>query len=321
MIKIAMIGTGKISNNHLVRISSIEGVELCAVCDVNEDRAKEVAEKYGVPYFLDYKEIPEKCDANAVIITLPHGLHCESTVFFLEKGLDVLLEKPMANTVEECDRMIDAANRTGRKLAIGHSTRFTGAYTQAKKLIDSGELGQLCMVDQIRTCDYFEDSRPRWFLSKAMAGGGIMMNLGAHVLDALFYLTGARPDIIVSNVANIGDKKDQFDVEGHAQFFVKLDNGVSANVTLSGYSNSSYETNFIFTRGAAKITNRGLLFVKRGAQDWEDIEAAKYVDTFGMQLAAFVKYVNGEPSKITTAQEGRDVIAAIQKVYESSAED
>lgn len=318
MLKIAMIGTGKISDNHMSRMPYVEGVELCAVCDVNEQRAKAVAEQYGVPYFLDYKEIPEKSDANAVIITLPHGLHCESTVFFLEKGFDVLLEKPMANTVEECDRMIEAAEKSGRKLAIGHSTRFSGAYTQVKKLIDSAQLGQLCMVNQIRTCDYFEDSRPRWFLNKAMAGGGIMMNLGAHVLDALFYLTGALPETIAANVANIGDKKDQYDVEGHAQFFVKLDNGVSANVTLSGYTNSSYETNFIFTRGAAKITNRGLLFVKRGSEDWEDIEAAKYVDTFGKQLEAFVKYVNDEPSRITTAQEGRAVIAAIQKVYEVS---
>ena len=127
MIKIAVVGTGIIGLDHLKAIRKSDKLELVAICDINEEKVSALAEEYGVPYFLDYKEIPKKTDAEAVILNLPHGLHCESTVFFLEAGLHVLLEKPMANTVAECDTMMAAEKRSGKKLAIGHIQRFLKA--------------------------------------------------------------------------------------------------------------------------------------------------------------------------------------------------
>ena len=124
MNKIAVIGTGIIGLSHLEAIVATDVFELCAVCDINEEKAKECAEKYQVPYFTDYKEIPEKTDADAVIINLPHFLHCECSIFFLEKGLHVLVEKPMANSAEECDRMIAAAKKSGKALLVGHVQRY-----------------------------------------------------------------------------------------------------------------------------------------------------------------------------------------------------
>lgn len=108
MLKIAVIGTGIIGRSHLKAIEQSECCTLCAVCDINEEAAAALASEYGVPYFTNYKDIADT-EADAVIINLPHWLHCEVSEFFLNKGLHVLVEKPMSNTTEECDRMVAAS--------------------------------------------------------------------------------------------------------------------------------------------------------------------------------------------------------------------
>ena len=125
MIKIAIVGTGAIATAHIRAISKLPQCELAALCDLNEVRVKELADGLGVPYFLDYKDIPTSVDVDAVILNLPHGLHVSASVFFLESGVHVLVEKPMANTVEECDTMMAAAKKVGKKLVcIRFATSF-----------------------------------------------------------------------------------------------------------------------------------------------------------------------------------------------------
>lgn len=319
-MKIAIIGTGGISRVHFNAISQMEDVELCAVCDINEERAKACGEKYQVPYFVDYHEIPQKTDAEAVIVTLPHGLHCESAEFFLESGLHVMMEKPMANTVEECDRMIAAAQRSGKKLAIAHPQNFGPAHHCLKKIIESEELGKLCMINEFNTTEYFTDSRPRWFLNKKMAGGGLAMNYGAHFFNKLFYHVNSKPVEIVSNVGAKGELPEGTDVEGHAQFFVRLENGITATVTFSGYSSCDSHFTCYFTEGAARVYGGWGMQIRRRFGKWEEYPVGED-HIFRDQLADFVKYVKGEPSIITTPEEGRDIIAAIQTVYRNAGID
>ena len=134
MLKIAIVGTGIIVKYHIAAIEKLSDLELVAVCDVNEEKAKLYSEKCGVPYVLDYKELPSKFDFDAVILNLPHGLHCEAAVFFLDAGKHVLVEKPMANSLEECERMIAASKRNGKKLAIAHIQRFVAANAEIKRI-------------------------------------------------------------------------------------------------------------------------------------------------------------------------------------------
>ena len=194
MFRIALVGTGKIAITHIRAIKSLEGVEIAALCDINEETVRPLAEELGVPYFLDYKDIPKNVECDAVIINLPHFLHCESTIFFLENNIHVLLEKPMANTTEECDRMIEAEKNSTKKLAIAHIMRFYNPIRDIKRYIDSGELGKLVMVTDLRCEDYFFPGRPRWFLSKKLAGGGITMNFGAHFFIVVNYILQKIPD-------------------------------------------------------------------------------------------------------------------------------
>ena len=315
MFKIAIVGTGLIGVHHVSAIKEVEGCELVALCDINEAVVKPLAEEYGVPYFLDYKEIPDKVECDAVILNLPHGLHCESTIFFLEKGMHVLLEKPMANTVEECDRMIEAAEKSGKKLAIAHPQRYYDAAKKIKDICESGELGKLVMITEQRSINYFLDSRPRWFLSKKAAGGGIVMNYGAHALDKIKSITGAK---VTSICASCDNFLTDHDIEGHAQILGKLDNGASFTVTFSGYARLPYETMFYFTNGAIRSEHSSTLEINRNTKFWEkDKECRPDSQIILQEIEEFVKLMNGEESTLPTPEFGREVIASIEKIYEN----
>ncbi len=313
MLRIAIVGTGIIARLHLDAISKLDNCTLAALCDLNESKLGELCEKYGVPGFTDYKKMPGAVDFDAVILNLPHGLHKEATVFFLDNGKHVLVEKPMANTVEECDAMLEAAERNGKKLAIGHIQRFFRPNRVVKEIVDSGELGRLCMYSEQRSINYFLDNRPAWFTSKKMAGGGIVMNYGAHAFDKLFYITGKRPTEVYANTANLINDKD---VEGHAQIFAKFEDGLSAVVTFSGYSNVVYESYYYFTGGAIRVNGIDSAFIRReGEKEWTAIGAKRDNGEFTVQLNEFVKLINGESSEIADGSFSRDIVKAIEKAY------
>jgi len=311
MLKIAVVGTGLIGKNHLYAIAESEECILCAVCDVNQELVATLAEQFDVPYFTDYREIVSKTDAEAVILNLPHWLHCEMTEYFLRNGLHVLVEKPMANTIEECDRMIAAEKESGKKLAIGHIQRFFMANRKVKEIYESGELGKLCMFHEIRTVDYFLPNRPKWFWKKELAGGGIVMNYGAHVLDKLFYILDETP---IETSSSTGNSKNDKDIEGHAQFFLKFPSEVSANITFSGYGAPCYESVYHFTEGTVKVVNSSEVWINRNG-GWEKLAVEGDNKPLKRQLESFCEYIKGEPSEIVTSQYARDIIQVIEKVY------
>ena len=315
MLKIAIVGTGIIVKSHLKAFAQLDDIELVAVCDINEEKAKAYSEEYGVPYFLDYKEMPGKVDFDAVILNLPHGLHCPVSEFFLDAGKHVLVEKPMANTVEECDRMIAAAKRNNKKLAVGHIQRFMPSIKTVKQIYESGELGKLCMYTENRTVNYFDPSRPRWFLDKKMAGGGVVMNYGAHAFDKLFSIMG---DVKITSLdSQCANYQNDATIEGHAQFFAKFDNGVTAAITFSGYTNTGYEAYYYFTNGALKVMNHNIEINRGVGKGFEPITPPQDLTSFAEQLNEFHKYIKGEPSNVPTAEYSRRVIEAIERVFEN----
>jgi len=313
MIKVAIVGTGIIGLTHLKAIENTNVCELCAVCDINEEKARGCAEKYGVPYFTDYHDIPKKTDADAVILNLPHFLHCESVVFFLESGLHVLVEKPMANTTEECDRMIAATEKSGKVLVVGHTQRYFKVNQFIKEAIKEERYGKLSMITGVRSINYFLESRPKWFLSKKMAGGGIGMNYGAHALDTLFYIIGESNPEILSNYGNL---KNDADIEGHMQYFLKFPSGISMAETLSGYNASGHELIYYFTDGVLKVDNAQVLYERKNSQ-WEMIDVQEDGAKMERQLLDFCNCLDGKPNMICTMYEGREVIAALEKLYKS----
>lgn len=313
MFKIAIVGTGAIVSSHLSAINKLDDCELVALCDLNEERVKALAAEHGVPYFLDYKAIPSAVECDAVILNLPHGLHAPASIFFLENGIHVLVEKPMANTVDECDAMAAAAEKSGKKLAIAHVQRYFPVNRKIKSIIDSGELGKLCMYNEQRSINYFLPSRPAWFTNKKMSGGGIVMNYGAHAFDRLCYTADSSVKEVHGFCHNFLNDRD---VEGHAQITALLENGVSATVTFSGYSTVDYLIYYYFTGGALRVTGTSKVEIKReGEKEWTPVEVEPGGNEFRDEINEFHKYTLGEPANIPDCEYSRAIIKAISTAY------
>ena len=314
MIRMAVVGAGSIGMEHIRALEKAEGCCLCAVCDTDENRAAQAAKPYGVPWLTDYREIPGRVQADAVILNLPHHLHADSTVFFLEHGLHVLVEKPMANTTAECDRMLAAAARSGRKLAVGHLQRFFPANRAVRELVTSEKLGRFCMFSERRTIDFFSADRPLWFLDRRTAGGGIVMNYGAHVLDKLFCLTPSEGAAVY---ASCGNAKNSRNIEGHAQMLLKFPSGLSAAVTFSGYGPSGYDTFYDFTRGTVRVQSGTILSYTTDGE-WHSTEIRSDGKHMERQLEAFCRYIQSGTADIATGEYGRRIVETIERIYRSA---
>ena len=132
-LRVAVIGVGHLGKHHARILSSLPGAALVAVVDTNRGRAEEIAAANGTRAAFDHRELLGHVDA--VTIAVPTELHCEIALTFLKAGVPVLVEKPMARSLDEADRMIDAAADAGLVLAVGHTERFNPALAAARPII------------------------------------------------------------------------------------------------------------------------------------------------------------------------------------------
>ncbi len=188
-VRIGVIGVRSFGNAHIRGIKANDNAELVAVCDVLEDVAKKASENYGVPYYLDYKELLKNDDIDAVTLALPDQIHREVAIAAMEAGKDVLCEKPMALNLEDCKAMVEASNKTGRKLMVGQICRKTPSFVLAKQMIERGEIGEVYFVESEYAHDYSKKTDATWRFDPAsprhpMIGGG------CHAVDLMRWLCG-----------------------------------------------------------------------------------------------------------------------------------
>lgn len=217
MLKVGLIGLGAMGRGHLEVYQGLEKenypVELVAICDVNPEKFKnekvdfnlsvgeknEGLDKYR--QFTDYKEMIAQCDLDYIDCVLPTYLHAETAIYAMERGLNVLCEKPMALNVEQCDAMIAAAERTGRRLMIAQTLRFWPAYEEVKKLLQTGEYGACVSADFFRGGSTPLWSFENWLLTKERSGG-VVIDQHIHDVDAINWLFGI-PDSVTASGRNV----------------------------------------------------------------------------------------------------------------------
>jgi predicted dehydrogenase len=189
-VRIAVVGCGAVAQiHHLPAIVASDRVEAAVLVDADEKRARALAERFGVPEVAtDFASLPGRVEA--AVVALPNSLHAPVSIELLRRGVHVLVEKPMAMSVRECDAMIDAARAGRTVLAVGLDFRFFEASQLVRDLLRDGLLGE------IRSFDLRQGVIPRWpfatdfLLKKEMAGGGVLADFGVHVLDLLLWWLG-----------------------------------------------------------------------------------------------------------------------------------
>lgn len=193
MIRFAIVGCGRIAKRHadLLGLDQISGAKLVAVCDTDRDRAAAFGEKYRVPAFYSLDDLLELPGIDAVSVLTPSGMHAEHTIAALASKRHVVVEKPMALTLADADRMVAAAEAAGRRLFVVKQNRFNVPVIKAREALDSGRLGKLVLgTVRVRWC------RPQaYYAQDAWRGtfaqdGGVIANQASHHVDMLGWFMG-----------------------------------------------------------------------------------------------------------------------------------
>jgi UDP-N-acetylglucosamine 3-dehydrogenase len=254
-IRVGVIGCGSIAQHrHLPEYQVNPNVELVAVCDINQERALEVAEKYGVLSYTSYEELLKSAEVDAVSVCTPNYLHAPITIAALEAGLHVLCEKPMATSKKEAEAMIGAAEKNGKKLMIGHNQRFVPSHQKARQLIANGEVGR---IYSFRTAfghggpeGWSIDGKDSWFFEKEKAFVGAMGDLGVHKTDLLRYVLGE--EIVEVGAFVETNAKDFADVDDNAVCVLKTESGIIGTLAAS-WAYTSKEDNSTIIYGEKAI--------------------------------------------------------------------
>ncbi|MCD4807895.1 MAG: Gfo/Idh/MocA family oxidoreductase [Methanococcoides sp.] len=207
MIRVGVIGVGAMGQHHVRIYNEMEGVELVSISDVDQKRVEELANQYGVKAFTDYNKLLEE-GLDAVSIVVPTTLHKKVTLDAINSNTNVLVEKPIADTLENADIMIEAAEKADLTLMIGHIERFNPATSKMKEIIESGLLGKIVSISTRRVGPY----NPR------IRDVGIILDLGVHDIDAISYMYASN----VSEVYAIAGK-DIHSQEDHASIMLRFE--------------------------------------------------------------------------------------------------
>ncbi len=240
-VQIGIVGTG-IGRWHIESYSEVEQAEIAAICDIDQARLKEAADKYGVErIFTDFKQVCDDDGIDAVSICVPNSLHHEVAVYALNAGKHILCEKPLADTIEHGRLILDAATAHPELTAlVGMKFRYGGEAQHIRGLVDSGEMGQVYYgwSTYLRNLDGIPKSG--WFSTKAMSGGGALIDNGVHLLDVTWFLMGCpKPvsacgmttqDLAPVGVANREWAKQgaAFDVEDFGCGIIRFENDAAA---------------------------------------------------------------------------------------------
>lgn len=185
-IKVGVIGLGWFGEKHCEALAGMPEAELAAVCTRTPQRLREVKEAFGVPKaFTDYRELLADGEIEAVSIVTMWDQHAAPAVAALEAGKHVLLEKPMASTLEDCDKILAAAEKSSGFLMVGHICRFNPRYAAAKQEIEAGRIGEIKAI-------YARRNLPAWVTAGVLDKIGPIIGDGVHDTDLMVWFTGAR---------------------------------------------------------------------------------------------------------------------------------
>jgi predicted dehydrogenase len=303
-LKCGIIGTGGIFTKYIDGYSAVsDEVEIAAICDIDEKKANEIAEKYQIPsVYSDYQKLLSRPDIDFVCICLPNDMHAPVTIQALESGKHVHCEKPMAMNAEQAGQMVKAKNNACKKLMIGLNNRFTPSAMFIKDYIDQHNLGDIYFI---KTGWVRRRGLPLsgWFCEKKRSGGGVLIDLGVHFIDLVLYHLNypgfksvtartfsklCKPETysMYANIRAAEAALFRCDVEEMASGFVELQNGAAMFFELSWAANIENERNFYEIYG----TNGS---VKYG---WEEGKAPeiKIFSRIGDQLVDIVPKINPE---------------------------
>lgn len=344
--KLGIIGAGGIGNHHADSALAL-GLDVAAIADVNLEAAQNTANSKGIVIACSPEDLIANKDITAVVIGVPNKFHKPLAIAAMKAGKDVLVEKPMALNVAECKQMIATAKKTKRILQIGFVQHYSAVATTAKQFIDAGKLGD---VYHIKANYYRRRGIPGlggWFTTKALSGGGPLIDLGVHIIDlALFLMDYPKPLRASGKVyAKFGPRMKNYvheamwagpprlkgtcDVEDSAHALIRLENGATMEINTTWAGNFPDDSvnnlmGFFGDRGGMTFQLNGdkvQIACEEQGHNVDITPKLRTVNNFQEQARDFAANCAKRKQPISTGERGMLTQAILDAIYKSSAQD
>lgn len=334
-IGIAIFGAGQIGRRHVELVATSPSCNLVAICDP-APAAAQLADQHGVPCFQRHEDLLRHVEVDGAIIATPNALHVPVGIACAQRGIDLLVEKPIADTVGEASRLVDVAEAAGVKLVVGHHRRFNPLVQRTREVVQNGKIGRLAAVNVLWTLQkpdaYYA---VKW--RTALGGGPLLINL-IHDIDTLRYVCGEIEQIYaLTSSATRG-----FDVEDTAAISFQMAGGAIGSITVSDATPApwSYESNtFENPAYASQAENCYYFLGSQGSLAFPRLELWRYADPqrsgwnypltkttlrlepsdpLTAQLAHFCRVIRREENPLVTGSEGVKTLAVTLAARESA---
>jgi predicted dehydrogenase len=263
-LRVAIVGCGKVSHLHAKALAELPEAELVAAFSRSPDKARAFAAAYGARGFADPRRLIDEAAPEAVIVCTPHPFHAEAALPYLEAGIHALVEKPLASSLADCDRLIAAAKATGCRLATVSQRRWYEPVLRMRRAVDQGKIGEpaLGTVTMLGWRDRAYYRSDPWRGSWKLEGGGVLVNQAPHQLDLLLWLMG-RPVELFGIWDNLNHP--YIEVEDTALALLRFESGALGSILVSNSQKPGiYAKVHVHGRNGASVgvqTDGGAMFV------------------------------------------------------------
>ena len=315
---VALVGLGSYASGQLApALLQTEHCYLAGIVTGTPSKAATWKEKYNIPEkniynYENFDSIKDNPDIDIVYVVLPNSMHTEYTIRAAQAGKHVTCEKPMAITVEDCDKMIAACKKAGKMLSIGYRLHFDPYHLEMTRLGTKKVFGE---IKSLSAGFGFKAQKGIWRLDKKMAGGGPLMDLGIYCLQAVCYTTGMEPIAVTAQSAPISDTEKFIDIEETLSFQMEMPNGLKAECKTSYTDNLNYltaEAGDGFFELQPAFNYSGLKGkTSKGVMEYQPMsQQARQMDEFALAIK------NNHPT-IVPGELGRRDVKIITAIYEA----
>ncbi len=325
MIKVAVIGAGMMGRNHARVYADLNNVELTGVADIDLRAAQTTARRYNAAAYAHYLRLLDNLKPDAVTIAVPTERHLEVALAVIERGIHLLLEKPIARSVDEAEQIIAATQKANVRLMVGHIERFNPAVMALKQRLTDGELGRVFEIDARRQSPF----------PTRVQDVGVVVDLAVHDLDIMRYISQSEITRVFAETARRIHPSHEDMLSG----LLRLDNGVVGSLTINwltptkirelyvtgekGMYRVDYLTQdlYFFENAIAQKDAWDTLTIMRGVTMGQMI---RYVipkkEPLRAELEAFIAAVKGEIPVPVTGQDGLKALSLALAVVQSGQE-
>ncbi len=313
-LNLALIGCGRIAESHLEAIAQNSACTLSSVADMREEAAQKVAAQFGCHAFTDYREIVNHENVDAVIICTPPATHAEIALFFLEHGIHVLCEKPLAVCLEDAVLMAQTAAQKGLILMMASKFRYVQDIATAKSLLAAGLLGEVILFENVFSGKV--DMTQRWNSQKELSGGGVLIDNGCHSVDIARNLFGP----IVEVQAMAGKRVQPIEVEDAALLHLRTASHVVGMIDLSWSIHKERESfiDIYGTKGIMHIGWKGSKYKLYENSAWVPFGAGyDKLQAFSAQLENFAGAIKREEAPVIDLNDAVASVEVIETAYKA----